>query len=180
MKIKNVSDSIKIFFVSLVALSVGLWEIGFNLGAYDTIFFHHIFTVWFVSLAFFFAFLVLPKKLEPCSRWALLPLVMPTLWFVAESVKFFGNAFSFWNTIGTLLGVISLSLCLPYMLYLLLSITQSEALEIRPRRLLFQLLCIAVLIFLIAYFIGENHHLFLTCEDFDRSGSFVPDNCWQS
>lgn len=38
MKIKHVSPSIKIFFISLIALSMGGWKFGFYLGAYDTIF----------------------------------------------------------------------------------------------------------------------------------------------
>ncbi|OIQ42599.1 MAG: hypothetical protein BM565_14815 [Gammaproteobacteria bacterium MedPE] len=180
MKIKHVTPSIKIFFVSLVALSLGGWKFGFYLGAYDTIFFHYVFSVWFISLAFVLAFFFLPKTERPFNASALIPLVMPTLWLILEITKAVMPDSTFIYYISLLFGIITLCFCVPYIVYLLISITQSEALSIQPKNLLWYLILTVFIIFSSAYFVGKNHRLFLTCHDFEVSGEAVPANCWRN
>lgn len=180
MKIKQVTPSIKIFFVSLVALSLGGWKFGFYLGAYDTIFFHYVFSVWFISLAFVLAFFFLPKAERPFDTSALIPLAMPTLWLIIEITKAVMPDSVFIYYTSLLFGIITLCFCVPYIVYLLISITQSEALNIQPKNLLWYLVLTVIIIFSSAYLVGKNHRLFLTCHDFEISGEAVPSNCWRN
>ncbi|MCG7531000.1 hypothetical protein MHM98_06510 [Psychrobium sp. MM17-31] len=180
MKIKQVTPSIKIFFVSLVALSLGGWQFGFYLGAYDTIFFHYVFSVWFISLAFVLAYFFLPKAQRPFNASALFPLIMPTVWLLLEITKAVMPDNTLIYFTSTIFGVVTLCFCVPYIVYLLISITQSEALNLQPKNLLWYLVLTVFLIFAIAYFVGKNHHIFLTCHDFQISGEAIPENCWKN
>ncbi|MGB1297550.1 MAG: hypothetical protein ACPG8A_04700 [Psychrobium sp.] len=180
MKIKQVTPSIKIFFVSLVALSLGGWQFGFYLGAYDTIFFHYVFSVWFISLAFVLAFFFLPKAQRPFNASALFPLIMPTVWLILEITKAVMPNDTLVYYTSTIFGVVTLCFCVPYIVYLLISITQAEALNLQPKNLLWYLVITVFIIVSIAYFVGKNHHIFLTCHDFQISGEAIPENCWKN
>lgn len=108
------------------------------------------------------------------------PLIMPTVWLMLEIVKaVMPNSPLLYYT-ALIFGIITLCFCVPYIVYLLISITQSEALNIQPKNLLWYLVLTVFLIFSIAYFVGKNHRMFLTCHDFEISGEAVPKNCWKN
>lgn len=136
--------------------------------------------MWFISLAFVLAFFFLPKAERPFNTSALFPLAMPTLWLIIEITKAVLPDSVFIYFTSLLFGVITLCFCVPYIVYLLISITQSEALSIQPKNLLWYLVLTVIIIFSSAYLVGKNHRLFLTCHDFEISGEAAPSNCWRN
>ena len=69
--------------------------------------------------------------------------------------------------------------CLPYVVYVIASLTQDEALRIRPRRLLYALIGIAIVMSSMGFVMGRYNKFFLTCRDFEVAGWFKPANCFE-
>lgn len=169
--------STKTFFLTAVALSLGVSNIAFNLGAFGTIFYDKILAVWAISTAVLLANLAMTKAKRPVSRFGLFALSTPTLWIV---LHIFNNTKIKWSLLDEAIFAVSLiilSIALPYAAYVLVSVTQSDALRITPQYLLGALVGIAVLIGTLSFLLGLNNDLVLTCQDFADAGAALPENC---
>ena len=63
------------FFIAVVALSIATSPISFTLGAYGEVFYRELLTVWVVSLAAFFANLVVGRTKEGEKYFTRLSLI---------------------------------------------------------------------------------------------------------
>ena len=168
----------KTFLLTAVALALGVQNIAFNLGAYGTIFFDRLLPVWAVSLAVLLAVLSLPPEERPIRRWGLFALAAPSFWII---LSILGNLKADWSWVDTavyLVSIVVLLVILPYTAYLIISITQSEALAIAPTRLFYYLIGIALCVGLISYLLGAYNYYLLTCDDFIVAGYNRPENCF--
>jgi len=81
---------IKIFLLSTISLSVAVWDVAFNYGAFDTIFFDKVFFVWAASTAALLASLFVPpppdRRLLVGWRGRFL-LLVPTVWVVIHLIS---------------------------------------------------------------------------------------------
>ena len=168
----------KTFLLTAVALALGVQNIAFNLGAYSTIFFDRLLPVWAVSLAVLLAVLSLPPEERPIGRWGLFALAAPTLWIVLSILSNIKANWSWVDNAVYLTSIVVLGFILPYTAYLIISITQSEALEITPNRLLYYLVGIALLVGIVSYLLGVYNYYLLTCDDFIIAGYSNPENCY--
>lgn len=175
---KTVNRHIKAYILASVALSVAVFNFGFNLGAFKTIFFNELFTVWVINLAVLFACLLLPQEDRPVDGWGMWALATPTIWLILSVIQIQNESWSFLDELVFVIGLIVLFITLPYVTYILISITQEETLRIKPRRLLYQLVLIAVAVELVGFFIGRYNHLVLNCEDFKLAGYDQPAQCY--
>jgi len=174
---KTVERTASAFILAAVGIALGAWQFGFNLGAHQTIFFEHIFTVWIASLAVFMACCWLPVEQRPLSGWGLVALTTPTLWLAVAVLAHVTEADYSWLLF--IVGSLVLLLCFPYVAYVLISLLQTDGTPLRGKRALWGLVLIAAGISTLGYFIGTYHYYVLTCEDFRLSGQHVPNNCWQ-
>ncbi|MEM7030200.1 MAG: hypothetical protein AAF629_11585 [Chloroflexota bacterium] len=175
---ENVSRSSKTFVIAAVAVSLGVWDFAFNMGAYNTVFFDRLFRIWVISLAIVLAILVLPAKQRPITGWRLFALASPTLWVILTVIQQMLYKWSRLDDWVFILGGLVVFISLPYNAYVLVSVTQSETLSIRPQRLFYGLVGIAVIVGLLGYFMGAANYYLLSCEDFKLAGYDQPVNCW--
>ena len=75
------------------------------------------------------------------------------------------------------IAIVVTVLSLPYVARILISVTVSESLSIKTRKLQMAVIVIALMSGLTGYFVGANNYLFLTCQDFKVSGNDLPSNC---
>lgn len=66
---------------------------------------------------------------------------------------------------------------LPYLLYVLVLTTVPDADRLKTPKLRQALCDIVVFIAMAGFAIGQNHRLFLTCQDFKVAGDDVPIDC---
>lgn len=174
---ENIEKPVKQFILTAVGLSLVVWEISFDLGAFQTIFFDKLFFVWTVCTVVLLTFIFLPRTMRPVRWPGVAAMVLPSVWLLLTSINQNQTVPTALQLLETGVVVIITLLCLPYIGYVIISVSQAEVLTIQPRKLMFTLVIIALLIGLAGYLIGANNDLFLTCQDFKVSGNDLPDNC---
>lgn len=172
------NSQVRSYYLAVIASSFTVWTLAFNFGAYETIFFRTLFSVWVLSTVVFLATLSLPPHEHPLGRGQLAVLLLPTLWMISfvfmpapgESVD------PTFRTISDILGLITI-ISIPNLGYAILIITQGEVLRL-PRRMLGSLITIVIAVAIAGYFVGSNHEFFVTCDEFTVAGDFAPPDCY--
>lgn len=175
--IQAISTPVRTYLIVAVALGVAAWNITFNLGAYQTIFFHHLFFVWIAATVTLIAGLFLQGEDAFIDRMTLFALLLPSGWLLTVAILPTGEGnvtllADIWLTVIQIATVFSL----PYLAFALLYLTQPDTFAL-PGRLRVGLLVVVLLIALSGYLIGSNHRTFLTCSDFVVSGNDTPADC---
>lgn len=175
--LETVDPSARNYVVIVVGLSLLVWDIAFNYGVFNTVFFDRYFTVWVICTAVLLASVFLPHNQRPLGIGGAIALFVPTGWLIlvallptdTTTLPRYGQA------IITTLIVISV-LSLPYIVYVLLGVTQPGDIDL-PRRLTIGVVAALLVIGGIGFLVGRNHPHFLTCEQFRVSGNDVPALC---
>jgi len=172
---KGVEQPTRVYLISTLALSVVAWDLAFNYGVYDTVFFGRLFFVWVACTSILLAITLLPPQKRFLNRTTVGALLVPSVWLA--TVAFLpGNHESeladFWISLVELATLFSL----PYLGFALLFLTQPDTFTLSTRMRI-GMAIIILFIALVGYLIGSNHPYFLTCNNFDISGNFVPTNC---
>ena len=174
---ENIEKPTKQFILTTVGLSLVVWDISFNLGAFKTIFFDKLFFIWTVCTVVLLTLIFLPRTVRPIGWPGFIAMLVPSMWLLFSGVNDKLAQSPVLDLIETGLLVIITLLCLPYIGYVIISVSQSGVLSIQPRNLVMVLIAITLFIGLAGYLIGANNDLFLTCQDFKVSGSELPINC---
>ncbi len=174
---ENLDPGVRAFILIVVAIAYPAWSFGFELGAYGRLFLEKIFVAWSVSTALFVTFVLVPKDKLQVPRLAWFVTAFPSLWLLfalairaTPDVKLLGYAL-------TTAGFIAYLVCFPYVIYMAISIAYPDLLRMeKPRS---RIILGAIIFGLIAagFLMGKNHQYFLTCEDFEVSGNYVPQEC---
>lgn len=159
----------------VVAMSIAGWGPAFTLGAWGVLFFEQILSVWAGATAALIAVLIWPPQ-RRYLIFTLAALLVPTLWLVLaittrpESTHLLLVALDAFSFIAGLLGI-------PVTISVLAQIIWPDLGRNTtiPQRLIAA--GIVVTISVLAYTLGVNNSLFLTCEDFTISGNSQPPGC---
>ncbi|MEM7336231.1 MAG: hypothetical protein AAF490_29390, partial [Chloroflexota bacterium] len=131
-----------------------------------------------INLAVLMACLLLPQETRPVDGWGMWALSTPTIWLILSVIQIQNDSWTILDQLISVVGLIVLFIALPYVAYILISVTQEETLRIKPQRLLYQLILIAVVVGTIGFSVGRFNHLILTCEDFKLAGYDQPAQCY--
>jgi hypothetical protein len=176
---ERVSEEMRTFLLSAIAMSVAAWNVAFFLGVFDTIFFDKVFAVWVAATTVFLGSFFIPdERLSLPFGWGgRVILALPTVWLLAALIddrnieQAFTDGLVLWSSIAT--GLVSL----PYLLYVGVILVTPGDRGLSSPRLLAALATIVVVIGALGFVIGRYNHVFLTCWDFRVSGNDVPHRC---
>ena len=165
------------FAIAVVTISLVVFPIAFNLGAYNSVFYEDIFR--FVVAAT--AGLGISLVANPYSgerRWMTnLALASPALWMLLAVLFTDSTADAATNAILGPLGLLVAIVSIPVVLRMLIDMFVPGFKRYTSRRLLVGGLAVVVVIAASGYLIGLNNDVFLTCDDFKVAGSDQPENC---
>ena len=173
----KIRPEIRTFVLGTIALSTATWNIAFNLGAYRTVFYHNIFTVWVTVTAILMVVLLVPKRDVPVPWWGKLLMLVPTVSIALLSVNPGNSEQEILDGFIISLGLFASLVCLPYAIYVVVNVVNVDLLNLPETRLKIYLVLIVLVVGLIGYWVGANNHLFLTCGDFKIAGNDTPSNC---
>ena len=149
------------------------FTVAFNLGAFDTVFFDALFTVWVIATIVLVGSLV--STLPPHSWLGRFVLFVPSLWLLgAFVVDPAGQDTASQVIFGTAIFVTVV--CLPFIAWILITAINPDFVELPGSNK--AAVIAAVLLFAVSgYLVGARNDIFLTCEDFKVSGNDLPANC---
>lgn len=160
----------RMFLVVTIAASLVAWDIGFDFGAFETVAYRRIFAVFVVSTVVLIATFVADDETFVTSRASRVILGLPLAYLLADVV------FLTENDLVTVILALAVLATFPYTLWAIARILGTDYFTL-PRK---HQLAAAATVLCIAgagWYVGNQNDRFLTCDDFERSGDFQPDNC---
>ena len=180
MKIKgleNIDAGIRSAILISVACAYFAWDLGFEFGVHGTIYFEKIFFVWSISLALLLIFIIIPKKQLPVPPPLWIAAAIPTLW-VLIGLSERAAADDIWIRHAlTVIGLIAVLGCIPYLAVVIASVIYPDFVRMDRALPKVGISVVFATMVIIGYVVGVNHQRFLTCEDFELSGQYVPEDC---
>lgn len=172
------NSQVRNYYLSVTAASLTAWTLMFNLGVYGSVFFRTLFAIWVLCTSVFIATMMLPKHERPLHGLNLIALLVPSLWMISFLfVPTLAEAEDSFQTITNLLTLLTI-ITMPNLGYAILVIVQGDTLQL-PGRMLIAMVVIVLVVSSMGYWVGLNHHLFITCDEFTISGEFAPPTCLQ-
>lgn len=161
--------------IVIVGICAALWWPAFTLGAWGTLFFDQLLTVWAAATGAFFVVLLQPR---PYTRrvFKACVLLIPSLWlvlgFALESTTADVGTFIV-DAVALLVALVGI----PFTLWTLVRLMWPDfgADLSRSRRLV--AIAVIVLVVGVSYGLGADQSGFLTCGDFSISGNSEPPHC---
>jgi hypothetical protein len=157
--------------VAVIAFSSVAWWPAFTLGAWGTVFFPQVLSLWAVTTAAF-VLVVLSKEVRGRVGWWALALLLPSLW-LALAIEFAPGSrpeLAWLGTAVTLLGA-------PVMVWILIRFASPELVEEAEPRDRVVVVAAVLVVVLGAYGVGTIQERIFTCDDFTISGNSQPPGC---
>lgn len=165
-------DSLPVRRFILAALPASLvsWSLGFDLGAFDTVSYHRVFSVFVVCAVVLVATFLWPSGDFPTSSWSRIVLALPVVYIIADAL---------WLTESVLVANVlsaAIVLTLPYAAWVVGRLVGSDLIAL-SRREQVAIASLFVVIGLAGFYVGADNDRFLSCRDFEHMGDYVPANC---
>ncbi|MEB3323635.1 MAG: hypothetical protein VKI81_12500 [Synechococcaceae cyanobacterium] len=165
------------FAIAVVTISLVVFPIAFNLGAFGQVFYEDVFRFVVAATAGLGVSLLAEPYTGRRRLLTNLALGAPALWLLLATLLTGSVADAASNpvlgTTALVVGVVSI----PTVLRMLIDMFVPGFRSYTDTRLLFGGLATVVIIAVAGFFIGANNDRFLTCDDFKVAGSDQPENC---
>lgn len=166
----------RVCLVAMIGVALLSWELGFQIGAFKLIFFDKLFSAWVFATASFFALAYIGKRYPRLGIIGYGIMFFPSLYLLLIWLQ--NSAFFQWEAeILFVMHLLVLVVCMPYTFYRVLWIMHPEIMEAMTLRFLGVVAAFALAVGLAGFLVGHYNYLFLSCEDFQRSGNYQPKNC---
>lgn len=141
----NVDSQSRRFVVATVGACIAVWGVAFELGVWGEIFYSRLFNIWVISLAVLLAILFLPEAKAPVNWLGKLALAFPTVWLILTFLNDQVLNLTMGAWVGFLFGLVISVLCLPYFIYVLITLLDQDALSL-GRELLTLMVVIVIIV----------------------------------
>jgi hypothetical protein len=165
------ASSLRLVGVGVVAFSSIAWWPAFTLGAWGTVFFPQLLSLWAVATAAF-VLVVISKDVRRRVGWWAVALLIPSLW-LALAIEFAPGSrpeLAWFGTLVTLVGA-------PAMVTILIRFAAPDLAEDATWRDRGAVIAAVAVVVLVAYGIGTIQERIFTCGDFTISGNSQPPGC---
>ena len=161
--------------IVLIGMSGAIWWPAFTLGAWHTLFFDQLLTVWVVATAGFVVVLIQPARARIKTGRAI-ALIIPSLW-LALSFTSAPAADDLWGNLFDVLAVVVGLAGIPFTLWVVVRTVWPDVMADYSPRARLGIFAIVATIAAASFVLGLNQSRFLTCEDFTLSGNSEPPGC---
>ncbi len=164
------SSTTRTFMVVTIAAALVAWDIGFDLGAFETVSYRRVFTVFVVSTVVLLTTFVRNDETLATSPFSRVILGLPLAYLFADM--------TFLTVSQGVVDALNLAIIatFPWTLYVIARLVDRDYFSL-PRREQIVAVVAVLLIGLAGLYVGNGHDRFLSCDDFARSGDFVPEDC---
>lgn len=165
------------FTVASLAMGYVLSPVAFTYGALGEILFQNLLLIWVGSLVALLVRLFIGRTSDGQQHftwWGTAVLALPSIWLfltVTGVDSGFGGALV--SLIALAMGFVSM----PYILWFMMRAAVPETTTIRSVRVVVGFWVVLCVVCAASFALGKNHHRFLYCEDFVKSGAYAPSNC---
>jgi hypothetical protein len=165
------------FAISVVTVSLVVWPIAFNLGAFGHIFYEDVFR-FVVAATVGFGVSIITSPYVGTRRWLTnLALAAPAVWFVLATVFTDSAADAITDPVLGVLALIAAIVAIPTVLRMLVDMFVPGFNAMSKGRVLYGGLAIILIVAATGFAVGANNDFFLKCSDFKVAGSDQPKNC---
>ncbi len=161
--------------IVLIGMSGAIWWPAFTLGAWHTLFFDQLLTVWVVATAGFVVVLIQPARPRVKVGRAV-ALIVPSLWLVLSFTSA-PAADDIWGNLFDVLAVVVGLAGIPFTLWVVVRTVWPDVIADYSPVARLGIFAIVAAIALASFVLGLNQSSFLTCEDFTLSGNSEPPGC---
>ncbi|MFE5407793.1 hypothetical protein [Microbacterium sp. NPDC056569] len=161
--------------IVLIGMSGAIWWPAFTLGAWHTLFFDQLLTVWVVATAGFVVVLIQPARIRVKVGRAI-ALLIPSLW-LALSFTEAPAADDLWGNLFDLLAIVVGLAGIPFTLWVVVRTVWPDVIADYSLGARIGIFAIVAAIAVASFLLGLNQSSFLTCEDFTLSGNSEPPGC---
>lgn len=165
------------FAAAIVTISVVVWPIAFNLGAFRAVFYQDLFRFVVIATAGLAVSLLSSHKTGGQRWYVNLGLAGPLIWLTLAATFTDSTADAATNPILGSLALVIGVVSVPTVLKLMADMFVPGLHAYENKRLLFGGLAVLVAMGATGYFVGVNNDFFLNCSDFKVAGSDLPENC---
>ncbi len=158
------------FMLVTIAGALTAWDIGFDFGAFETVSYARVFTVFVVSTVVLLTTFVRNDETLATSPMSRVILGLPLAYLLAD--------LTFLTVSQTVVDVLNVAIIatFPWTLYVIARLVDRDYFSL-PRRDQAIAVAAVVLIGVAGVYVGSSHERFLSCDDFARNGDFQPPNC---
>jgi hypothetical protein len=164
------ANQARTFVLVVIPGALVAWDMGFELGAFETFSYKRAFALFVVSVAVVAATFIADDDTYATSYWSRAILSMPALFLVADFLVEDRSA----NL--ALLFTLTLLVVFPYALWVVARLINIEFFALTNRNRAIACVMIAV-VGLLGLYVGSRNDRFLFCSDFERIGDYQPKNC---
>ena len=147
--------------------------VGFNLGAFDIVFFDQLLTIWVIGTIVFVGSIV--SDLPPNTWPRRLILLLPSLWLL---VAWIDNSTDIGQSdrLASALTLIVTVVALPFVAWILVTAINTDFAELPGRNKVAVIAAVGIFV-VVGFAIGARNDFLLNCDDFRISGNDLPNNC---
>ncbi len=158
------------FVVITIAGALVAWDIGFEYGAFDTISYRRVFTVFVVSTVVLIATIINDDDTFATSNLSRMVLGLPLAYLIAD--------LTFLTSSQVVVDILSIAIIasFPYTLYVIARLLDQDYFTLPRREQLIAAIVVTAL-GLAGLYVGTANGRFLTCTDFERTGDYQPPDC---
>jgi hypothetical protein len=172
---KDQSHGLRAFFATTITLSIVVYRIAFELGAYHAVFYWRIMDIAVVSSVLLLCAGVVRGTIR-VRPWMRVILTIPLVWLIARFVQPFGADSHAEHVFDLVLIGLSVA-CLPVTLVAAARIIAPDYFTLPGRRLKIAALAIVAMLGVTGFLVGQFNYRFTTCHDYVIAGDDTPGNC---
>ncbi len=157
-----------------VGMSLVVWWPAFTVGAWNTLFFDQLLTIWVASTAALIFVLIERRPVGTRILRAIL-LLLPSVWLVLSFVVV--DTSDLQTFVVTLAALLAVAISSPFTIWVIAHVIWPDLGEGTTRRQRWLVVLVVVAMAVGCFLLGQNQSKFLTCEDFAISGTAQPPGC---
>lgn len=178
IRMKHIDKKTAVLLSVLFPVLLVAWMLGFDLGAFGTVFYRNIMTAWVFAIVTFLSLIYVKWHKKVPVKWrTLLILLIPILWPAIDYAdQHILNQYIHYFIVFDYF-LILITLC--YSAYVFLKLIKYDIFDPLTHIHKIFILVLAILFGALGFFVGYHHYWFFECGHFQVSGEYVPENCFE-